>query len=139
MITSSDDSNALDDGNDPDALDDGNDPDALDDGDDSNALDDGDDSNALDDGDAPDDPNGGSGSDRSSDASVAERVRSYVRENDAGMVLDLLFALGWVGLVSLLFEFVFIGAPTWVFYMFMLAGIPAYFGFLVSLSIARSQ
>lgn len=69
--------------------------------------------------------------------SIADRFREHVRENRTGMVHDLMFAVAWVGLVSFLFDFVFVSAPTWAFYMFMLAGIPAYFGFFFSLELAR--
>ncbi len=55
------------------------------------------------------------------------------------MVHDLLFALAWVALVSFLFDVVFVSAPAWVFYMFMLAGIPAYFGFFWSLEAAKAS
>lgn len=71
--------------------------------------------------------------------SIADRIREHVRENRTGMVHDLMFAVVWVGIVSFLFEFVFTSAPTWAFYMFMLAGIPAYFGFFISLELAREQ
>ena len=83
-----------------------------------------------------------SGADRSGadgDPSVADRIKSHVSENRTGMLQDLAFALVWVALVSLLFDFVFTSAPTWVYYMFMLAGIPAYFGFFISLEMARAQ
>ncbi|WP_331232491.1 hypothetical protein [Natronorarus salvus] len=69
--------------------------------------------------------------------SKLDPLREHVSEHRTGMVHDLLFALAWVGLVSLLFEFVFVSAPTWVFYMFMLAGIPAYLGFFTSLEMAK--
>ncbi len=55
------------------------------------------------------------------------------------MVHDLMFAVVWVGLVSFLFDFVLTSAPAWAFYMFMLAGIPAYFGFFISLELARER
>jgi hypothetical protein len=71
--------------------------------------------------------------------SLADRVRSHVTENRTGMVQDLTFAIVWVTLVSLLFDFVFTSAPQWVFYMFMLTGIPAYFGFFISLEMAKEQ
>lgn len=71
--------------------------------------------------------------------SLADRVRSHVTENRTGMVQDLTFAIVWVTLVSLLFDFVFTSAPQWVFYMFMVAGIPAYFGFFISLEMAKEQ
>lgn len=67
--------------------------------------------------------------------SLSDRIRTHVRENRTGMIHDLMFAVVWVAIVSFLFETVFAGAPTWAFYMFMLAGIPAYFGFFVSLSL----
>lgn len=71
--------------------------------------------------------------------SLADRFREHVREHRTGMVHDLMFAVAWVAIVSLLFEVVFTQAPTWAFYLFMLAGIPAYFGFFFSLEIARKQ
>jgi len=44
-----------------------------------------------------------------------------------------------VTIVSVLYDFVFSASPRWVLYMFMLAGIPAYFGFFISLEMARAQ
>ena len=73
------------------------------------------------------------------DPSIADRLRSHVSENRTGMFHDLVFALAWVALVSLLFDFVFVDAPTWAYYMFMLAGVPAYFGFVISLKTARTS
>lgn len=64
--------------------------------------------------------------------SLDDRLRNHVKENKRGMIHDLMFAVIWVALVGFLFDFVFVGAPTWAFYMFMLAGIPAYFGFFWS-------
>ncbi|OYR39446.1 hypothetical protein DJ82_05515 [Halorubrum sp. Ib24] len=77
--------------------------------------------------------------DDSDEESLADRVRSHVTEHRTGMVQDLLFAVVWVTLVSLLFDYAFTNAPQWVFYMFMLAGIPAYFGFFISLEMAKEQ
>jgi hypothetical protein len=71
--------------------------------------------------------------------SLAERVRSHVSENRTGMVQDLAFAIAWVTLVSLLYDFAFASAPRWVLYLFMVAGVPAYFGFFVSLEMAKEQ
>lgn len=71
--------------------------------------------------------------------SLADRIREHVSDNRTGMVHDLIFAVVWVGGVSILFDVVFIGAPRWVFYMFMLAGVPAYFGFFWSLELARRE
>jgi len=80
--------------------------------------------------DTTDDPN---------EKSLAERVRSQVSENRGGMVQDLVFAIAWVTLVSLLYDFAFASAPQWVLYLFMLAGIPAYYGFFLSLEMAKAQ
>jgi len=77
--------------------------------------------------------------DQSTDPSVADRARTVLSENGTGMLQDLLFAFAWVGLASLLYEFAFPAAPQWVLYMFMLAGIPAYFGFFISLDVARER
>ncbi|WP_336345011.1 hypothetical protein [Halalkalicoccus ordinarius] len=70
---------------------------------------------------------------------ITDRIQKHVSENRTGMVYDLVFAIVWVSAVSFLFESVFTSAPTWAFYMFMLAGIPAYFGFFISLNLAREQ
>ncbi|EMA63923.1 hypothetical protein [Halorubrum lipolyticum] len=72
------------------------------------------------------------------DESLADRVRSHVSENRGGMLYDLAFAVVWVTAVSLLYDFAFSSSPQWVLYMFMLAGIPAYFGFFMSLEMAKS-
>ncbi|OYR90775.1 hypothetical protein DJ71_03460 [Halorubrum sp. E3] len=77
--------------------------------------------------------------DADADKSLADRVRSHVRGNGTGMVQDLAFAVVWVTVVSLLYDFLFSAAPQWVLYMLMLAGVPAYFGFFISLEMARAQ
>ncbi|MUW15942.1 hypothetical protein GJ633_16070 [Halorubrum sp. CBA1125] len=77
--------------------------------------------------------------DPTADESLADRLRSQVREHRVGMIYDLAFAVVWVTFVSLLYDVAFASAPRWVLYMFMLAGIPAYFGFVVSLSVARDR
>ena len=69
--------------------------------------------------------------------SLADRLREHVSENRGGMLSDLVFAIAWVTVVSLLYDFAFPTSPQWVLYMFMLAGIPAYFGFFISLEIAK--
>ncbi len=53
------------------------------------------------------------------------------------MVADLAFAVVWVTVVSLLFEVV--DGPQWAYYLFMLAGVGAYFAFFWSLRVAREQ
>lgn len=66
--------------------------------------------------------------------SIDERLRSHVTDNRFGMLADLVFALVWVTGVSLFFDVV--DGPQWAYYMFMAAGIPAYFGFFFSLELA---
>ncbi|GAB3693015.1 hypothetical protein [Halorubrum pallidum] len=77
--------------------------------------------------------------DAETDQSFADRLRSQVRENRTGMVGDLVFAIIWVTFASLLYDFAFPTAPRWVLYMFMLAGIPAYFGFFISVEMAKQS
>jgi hypothetical protein len=71
--------------------------------------------------------------------SLADRLREHVSEHRSGMVEDLVFAVAWVLFVNVLFEYLFVPAPTWAYYLFMLAGIPAYFGFFWSLELARAS
>lgn len=71
--------------------------------------------------------------------SLGDRLREQVTGNSQGMLYDLLFAVVWVTFISMLFEYIFVTAPTWAYYMFMLCGIPAYFGFFLSLEMARAQ
>jgi hypothetical protein len=59
------------------------------------------------------------------------------REQRWGIFIDLVFAIGWVTMVDLLFRV--LDGPTWAYYMFMLAGIVAYFGFVTSLEFATSE
>ena len=73
------------------------------------------------------------------DESLADRIRSHVEGNRTGMIQDLAFAVVWVTLVSLLYDVAFSASPRWVVYIFMLAGVPAYFGFFISLEMARQQ
>jgi hypothetical protein len=70
--------------------------------------------------------------------SVIDRLRTHVSENRGGMFYDLAFAVVWVTTVSLLYDFLFSASPRWVLYMLMLAGIPAYFGFFMSLEMAKA-
>jgi len=50
-----------------------------------------------------------------------------------------MFAVIWVAIVSFLFDFLFTEAPIYAFYLCLLAGIPAYFGFIISLQLAKQQ
>ena len=58
------------------------------------------------------------------------------REERWGLLADLAFAVIWVTVVDVLFRV--LEGPDWAYYMFMLAGIVAYFGFFASLKLARS-
>ena len=69
--------------------------------------------------------------------SIVDTIRNHVREHRSGMVSDLVFALVWVTIVELFFNFV--DGPQWAYYMFMLAGIVAYFGFFWSLELAKAK
>ncbi|MCL9817271.1 hypothetical protein [Natronocalculus amylovorans] len=60
-----------------------------------------------------------------------------VRAQKWGMVGDLAFAIVWVTIVSAIFSI--LDGPTWAYYMFMLAGIVAYFGFVGSLERAQQR
>lgn len=71
--------------------------------------------------------------------SLVDRLREHAREHRQGMLYDLMFAVVWVGVVSFLFDVVFPSAPTWAYYLFMVAGIPAYFGFMASLGAATQR
>jgi hypothetical protein len=75
--------------------------------------------------------------DDSDENALVDRVRSHVGENRTGMFQDLVFAVAWVTSVSLLFDHVFVGAPQWAFYLAMFGGVPAYFGFFASLTVAK--
>lgn len=71
--------------------------------------------------------------------SAGEKLKEYVTENRDGILNDLIFAALWVGIVSVLFELAFPDAPAWAFYLCLAAGIPAYYGFFISLEIATDQ
>lgn len=69
-----------------------------------------------------------------SDENVFHRIGEYVRENRHGMLGDLVFAVVWVTAVNAFFRLV--DGPTWAYYMFMVAGILAYYGFVYSVELA---
>ena len=71
--------------------------------------------------------------------SLGDKLQNHLRDNTRGMLYDVLFAVVWVTFISMLFEFIFLSAPMWAYYMFMLAGVPAYFGFFWSLRVAKAQ
>lgn len=69
--------------------------------------------------------------------SIVDTITNHVREHRSGMMSDLVFALVWVTIVEIFFNFV--EGPQWAYYLFMLAGIVAYFGFFWSLELAKQQ
>lgn len=68
---------------------------------------------------------------------IIDKVRDSIREHRSGMVMDLVFAVVWVTLVSIIFDLV--DGPQWAYYLFMFAGVIAYFGFFASLDAARKR
>ncbi|MFC4358740.1 hypothetical protein ACFO0N_12385 [Halobium salinum] len=66
-----------------------------------------------------------------------EAVGEHVRDHRSGMVVDLVFALVWVTVVSALFGF--LSAPQWATYLAMGLGVVAYFGFFWSLEATRGS
>ncbi|MFC7167406.1 hypothetical protein [Halospeciosus flavus] len=65
-----------------------------------------------------------------------ETVREHVGEHRSGLLADLVFALAWVTFVNVFFDVV--SGPQWAYYLFMAAGVVAYFGFFASLKAARA-
>ena len=63
--------------------------------------------------------------------SAIQRLQEAVEQHGRGMMTDLAFAIVWVTIVEVFFAV--LQGPRWAYYMFMLAGIVAYFGFFASL------
>ncbi|SDM12638.1 hypothetical protein SAMN04487949_0955 [Halogranum gelatinilyticum] len=66
-----------------------------------------------------------------------EAIGEHVREHRSGMVVDLVFAMAWVAVVSLVFEVV--DGPQWAYYFTMACGVLAYYGFFWSLDVAEGR
>jgi hypothetical protein len=69
--------------------------------------------------------------------SVVDAIRRHVRDHRRGMVVDLLFAVVWVGVVTAVFDV--LSGPRSIYYLTLLGGIVAYYGFFWSLEVAREQ
>ena len=69
---------------------------------------------------------------------LLETVGEHVREHRSGMVVDLLFAVAWVTVVTVVFD-VLPGGPQWLYYLTLLGGVVAYFGFFASLEAVRED
>lgn len=70
--------------------------------------------------------------------STAANVREWIqtaREEKWGIFVDLVFAIAWVTLVEILFDF--LEGPDWAYYLMMVAGIVAYFGLFWNLELAK--
>lgn len=64
-----------------------------------------------------------------------EDIGEHVQDNQTGIMFDLLFALIWVGLVSVFFAAV--DGPQWAYYLLLLTGIPGYYVWVYSWAWAR--
>lgn len=69
---------------------------------------------------------------------LLETVGDHVREHRSGMVVDFLFAVTWVTVVTVLFDLL-PGGPQWLYYLTLLGGVVAYFGFFASLDAVRTD
>lgn len=69
--------------------------------------------------------------------SVVEAIREHVEENQWGMLVDLVFAILWVTVVTVIFDV--LDGPQWIYYLTMAAGVVAYYGFFTSLEGARER
>ncbi len=69
--------------------------------------------------------------------SPPETLREYVSEHGQGMVTDLVFAVVWVTVVTGIHRAA--AGPEWAYYLLLLAGVPAYFVFHASLSVAMAE
>lgn len=65
------------------------------------------------------------------------RIGTHIYENKDGMFFDFVFALAWVTIVSVFIAIV--DGPAWAKYVLLAAGIPAYFGFVYSLELAKEH
>lgn len=68
---------------------------------------------------------------------ITARVRDHVREHRSDMVVDLAFAVGWVTVVTALFEF--LQGPQWAYHLCLFAGVVAYFGFFGSMEAVQNR
>lgn len=57
--------------------------------------------------------------------SQLDRIAEYFGENRWEVLTDLAFAIAWVTIVSILFDLV--DGPQWAYYLFMFAGVLAYY------------
>jgi hypothetical protein len=70
-------------------------------------------------------------------ATIPDRVRNHVREHRDGMMVDLMFAVVWVAVVTVLFDV--LAGPRWAYHLALAGGVVAYYGFFGSLEAARKE
>lgn len=73
---------------------------------------------------------------RGPDVSFLEAVGEHVREHRGGLLVDLVFAMAWVTVVSVVFALL-PSPPQWAYYLAMGSGVLAYYGFFWSLEAAQ--
>jgi hypothetical protein len=69
---------------------------------------------------------------------LLETIGKHVEEHRSGMLVDLVFALTWVTVVTVVFD-VILGAPQWAYYLALAGGVVAYYGFFWSLEAVRED
>lgn len=69
--------------------------------------------------------------------SGADRIYERLREHRLGLLVDLAFAVAWVTVVTVLFDV--LDGPRWAYYVCLLGGVVAYYGFFASLEAARAE
>ena len=69
---------------------------------------------------------------------LLETIGEHLREHRSGMLVDLVFALAWVTVVTLVFDLL-PGGPQWLYYLTLLGGVIAYYGFFASLEAVQEE
>ena len=69
---------------------------------------------------------------------LLETVGDHIQAHRSGLVVDFVFALAWVTVVTLLFDLL-PGGPQWLYYLTLAAGVVAYYGFFASLEAVRGE
>ncbi|MFC6863873.1 hypothetical protein ACFQGE_10385 [Halomicroarcula sp. GCM10025817] len=67
-----------------------------------------------------------------------EAIGRHIQEHRSGMVVDMVFAIAWVTVVTVVLD-VLMGAPQWLYYLTLLGGIVAYYGFFWTLEAVSSD
>lgn len=65
---------------------------------------------------------------------LSDDLRDHVSDHRSGIVYDLVFAVSWVTVVTVIHGL--LAGPQWAYYLLLFAGIPAYLVFHASLSAA---